>query len=454
MLVGGQPGPWGPAVDRGRRWRLWRRWGAILSVAALVAGLAIATTTRLLVQQAETNLTRVAVPELDLPAVASSARNFLLVGSDARDELDPEDRSNLTLGDFEGQRSDVIIYISISEHRDTISLVSLPRDLMVFDDGRQRKLTDTFAGGPDELVRVIRDNFGLPINHYAAISLGGFVEVVRTLGEVEICLDESLVDPKSGADFTEGCHDMDAGEALSYVRSRQGTYADFDRIGRQQNFIRAVLSELTAARVLANPPRLFQLTEDVATNLTTDDGLEVATMLGLSGEMRQVVGAGVPMATVPAYPRRIDGVEFMVAYRPGAEAMFADLRAGRPLPEPGTRDEREETTVAVYAGGRSEGAGIVRQTLAFGGFLAGSAGHGPQIIDGGARTTVYVLPGWEAQAGWVAASLGAPTRALPEGVELPTGVQVVVATGDDAAGDDAAGDDAAGDDAAGGAANR
>jgi LCP family protein required for cell wall assembly len=442
VLVGGEPGPWGPRVVQGRRWRLPKRWGAIASVIALVAVLAIGTTTRLLMQQADSNLTRVAVPELDAPAVASSARNFLVVGSDARDELDPEDRSELTLGDFEGQRSDVIIYISISEDRDTVSLVSLPRDLLVLDDGRQRKLTDTFAGGPDELVRIIRENFGLPVNHYAAISLGGFVEVVRTLGTVEICLDEPLVDRKSGADFETGCHDMEAGEALSYVRSRQGTYGDFDRIGRQQNFIRAVLSELTAARVLANPPQLFRLTEDVASNLTTDDGLEVGTMLGLSGEMRKVVGAGVPMATVPAHPRRIDGVEYMVAYRPGAEAMFADLRAGRALPEPGTRDEREETTVAVFSGGRSQGAALIRQTLAFGGFLAGEAGAGPESTDAGAITVVYELPGEPARAGWVAASLGAPVRPLPAGVELPVGVQVVVAAGDDAAGGDAAGGDA------------
>jgi len=436
VLIGGEPGPWGPAVGRGRRWRLPKRWGAILAVVAMVAGLAIWTTSRLLVEQAETNLTRVAVPELDAPTVAGGARNFLLVGSDARAELDADDRSTLSLGDFEGQRSDVIIYISISEDRETISLVSLPRDLLVIDDGRRAKLTDTFAGGPDELVRVIRANFGLRVNHYAAISLGGFVEMVRTLGTVEICLDEPMVDAKSGADFTAGCHDMNATEALSYVRYRGGAFGDFDRIAQQQNFIRAVLSEMTRARVLVNPPRLFQLTEDVTDNLTTDDGLEVEAMLGLAGEMRQVVGDGVPMATVPAYPRRIDGVEYMVAYGPGADAMFESLRDGRPLPEAGTREERMETTVAVFSAGRGEGAYNVRQTLAWGGFLVEAAGTGGDRIDAGRTTTVHVVPGEEERAGWVTAALGAPTRPLPADVDLPEGTQVVVATGVDAAGGD------------------
>lgn len=435
MLVGGEPGPWGPTHHGGRRWRLLRRLVATFTVVALVGGAATATTAQLLIEQAETNLTRVPVPELEETVTSTDARHFLLVGSDARDELDPDDRAELALGEFEGQRSDTIIYVAISEDRSSVSLVSLPRDLLVTDGDRERKLTDTFAGGPDELIRVIRDNYGLPVNHYAAISLGGFIEVVRTLGTVEICLDEPLVDVLSGANFEEaGCHDMDATEALAYVRSRAGDYGDFERIDRQQTFLRSVIGELTDARVLANPRRLFQLTEDVASNLTTDDGLAVSTMIGLADEMRQVVSDGMPMATVPAHPRRIEGVEYMVPYGPGAQAMFEDIREGRALPDPGTRDQRAETVVALYTGGRTGGPEIVRATLAFAGFQAGAAGSGPATVDAGATTTVFAVPGNEAAAGWVAATLGAPTQPLPDDITPPEGAHVVVGVGDDAAG--------------------
>jgi LCP family protein required for cell wall assembly len=433
VLAGGEPGPWGPTHHGGRGWRLLRRLSVLVTVVALVGGAATATTAQLLLEQAETNLTRVPVPELEETLEATDARHFLLVGSDARDELDPDDRSDLALGDFEGQRSDTIIYVAISEDRSAVSLVSLPRDLLVTDGASQRKLTETFAGGPDQLIRVIRENFDLPVNHYAAISLGGFIEVVRTLGDVEICLDDPLVDEKSGADFDAGCQQMDANDSLAFVRSRQGEYADFERIGRQQTFISAVLGELTAARVLANPRQLFQLTEDVSSNLTTDDGFALTTMLGLADEMREVVGDGMPMATVPAYPRNIDGIEFMVAYEPGAEAMFEDLREGRVLPEQGTRDERNETLLTLYSGGRGSGPEVVRSTLAFAGFQPDPAGSGPPELDAGATTTVYELPGEEERAGWVAATLGAPVEPLPDDVEVPEGSHVVVGVGDDAA---------------------
>lgn len=428
------PGPWGPTVTggRARRW-LWRTL-TTAGMVLLVGVAAVGTTGALLVQQAETNLTRVPVPELEEPVTRSTARYFLVVGSDSRDELGEEDRAELSLGSFEGQRSDTVIYVAISEDREHVSLVSLPRDLLVVDDGRYRKLTDTFAGGPDNLVRVIRDNLGLPVHHYAQISLGGFVEVVRTLGGVTICLDEPLVDRKSGADFEAGCHDMDAREALSYVRSRQGLRADFERIDRQQVFLQAVLEELIDRRLLTDARRLFRLVEDLASNVATDDNLGVTTMIGLADEMRTVVQQGVPMTTVPAYPRRIDGIDYMVAYRPGTEALVDDLRSGRPLATRGSREQRDETIVALYNGGRPAGAEIVRATLAFAGFQAGGAGRGPEHLDAGPRTTVYSLPGHEDAAGWVAATLGAPVRPLPDDVTPPSDATVVVAVGEDASG--------------------
>ncbi len=426
----GEPGPWGPVEETGRSRRLLRRLAVLVGVGGLLTVAAVGTTTQLLVQRAETELTRVPVPELEQVAERSDARTFLLVGSDARDGLDEQDRRELTLGTFDGQRSDVVMYLAISEDRDQVSLVSFPRDLLVEVDGRGQKLTDAFAGGPDQLIRVLRDNFQLPVNHFASVSLGGFVDVVRTLGTVEICLEEPLRDRKSGADFEAGCHDMSATEVLSYVRSRQGDRADLERIDRQQSFLRAVLADLTSTRTLANPRQVYRLTEDVATGLTVDDRLTTAQMLGLADELRSVVGAGMPMTAVPAYPRSIDGLDFMVPYGPGARALFDDLRSGRQLADRGTREERDETVVGVATVGA--GAGIVDSTLRFAGFRTRVGARVGSTAELGAVTTVFVLPGEEERAGWVAATLAAPTRPLPDDVAVPDGVHVLVASGDDA----------------------
>ncbi len=431
--MGGEPEPWGPLRQGGRRWRGLRRTLKALGVVGLVSVVAMVSTGFELYRQFEQSVTRVPLDQLEQTAPVD-ARHFLVVGSDSRGDLDDDTRSGLSLGDFEGQRSDTIIYAAISRDRSSVSLVSMPRDLLVIDDGRQRKLTDVFAGGADDLIRVITSNFGLPVNHYAKVSLGGFVEAVRTIGGVDICLDEPLRDWRAGADFDAGCHRMDAEEALAYVRSRQGSRADFERIDRQQTFIQATLQELTERQILTNVPRLFQLVEDVSSHVVTDQNLGLTQMRGLADEMRTVVRDGMPMTTVPGYTRRIDGIDYVIAYRPGAEALFEDLRAGRALEDPGTRDERAETTVAVWSGGRSRATGIVGDTLLYAAFDAVPSGVGPSGTDAGSTTTIYRVGGDDAAAGWVAATLGAPIRDLPAGVDAPEGADVVVAVGDDAHG--------------------
>ncbi|MBW3659695.1 MAG: LCP family protein, partial [Actinobacteria bacterium] len=312
-----------------------------------------------------------------------------------------------------------------------VSLVSFPRDLRVLDeDGDAHKLTETFLEGPDHVVDVLAANFGIPIHHYAEVSILGFLSVVETLGTVEICLDEPLRDRKSGAAFEAGCHDMGPEESLSYIRSRRGARGDFERIERQQIFLKAMLKEMVSSRTLVDLPKLFAVVERVADNVTTDSGLGPTTMRTLAEELRGLAAGDVPMVVVPGYTRTIGGKSYVIAYRPGAEALFAAIRDGEVLAPRGSKEERSETSVAIWTGGRPEGAEIVANTLAYGGFDA--AGAGPGDVDAGATTRVYVVPGFEDQAGWVGAMLGAPVQSLPVGVEGPEGAQVVVAVGDDA----------------------
>jgi anionic cell wall polymer biosynthesis LytR-Cps2A-Psr (LCP) family protein len=128
-------GPWGPTVEADRRMRPFFRVLAVLGVAAIVGITALTTTGVLLVQRAEASLTRVPVPQLDRVESSNGTgpRHFLIVGSDSRAGLSAEERRELSLGSFEGQRADTIMYVSISADRETISVVSLPRDLLVYD---------------------------------------------------------------------------------------------------------------------------------------------------------------------------------------------------------------------------------------------------------------------------------------------------------------------------------
>ncbi|MEX2532639.1 MAG: LCP family protein [Nitriliruptoraceae bacterium] len=421
---------WGPEVPGGRAFRRIRRFalglGAVLAGVLLVA----AVVTQVVWSRAEGNLTRVPLSELSQAAEMTGARFFLVVGSDSRDGLSDEDRAKLPLGDFDGERADVMILVGITPDRQHVSLVSMPRDLLVLDGERYRKLTDVFNSGADNLVRVIRTNTGIGVNHYAAMSFGGFIEIVRTLGTVEVCLDTPLRDRRAGADFTAGCHDMTASDALAYVRSRSGPRGDFERIERQQTFIRAVLKEMVSTRVLTNPRQLLGIVENVSRNVTTDSQFRVSTMAGLADELRTIVGQGLPMTTVPAHPRRIDGIEYMAAYGPGARALYAELLGDTPVADRGTRDEKQQITVAVASASSSDATRIVAATLQWAGFRVERSRLSASLEAPDDTTTVYAKAADLVAAQFAAATLGAPLVTVTDDVELPA--DVVVAAGSDA----------------------
>lgn len=428
--IGGEPGPWGPTIEGGRRFPRARRLLALAAVVTVVAVGAVGITGVLLYRTADANLTRIPVSSLE-GKDAGQPLNVLVVGSDSREGLTRQEELELKLGSFDGQRADTVILASVTPDHRGVSLVSFPRDLLVEDeDGDPHKLTEMFVQGPESLVDTVSRNFGVSVNHYAEVSITGFMGVVETLGAVELCLEDRLYDRKSGAAFEAGCHEMDPRQALSYVRSRRGARGDFERIERQQRFLKAMLERMIDTRTLTDLPKLFAVVERVADNVTTDDQLGLATMRTLAEELRGLAQGDVPMTVLPGYTRTIRGKSYVVAYGPGARAIFTAIRDGEMLPDRGDQDERADTRVAVWTGGRLQGADIVLSTLHYSGFPSSSAGRGR--LDAGATTTVYTVPGFEEQARWVAATLGAPLQALPADVPPPSGADVVVSVGEDA----------------------
>lgn len=425
-------GAWGPVATGGvgRRWP--RRIAGVVLAAVVTAGTALAAIGTTAVRTAQENIEVVALTGLDA-AEAGQPLHVLVVGSDARDELSDEERSELSLGSFAGQRSDTVFLASVSADRSQVSLVSFPRDTVVSDsDGGIAKLTETYGEGREELVRVVREDLGFPVNHYVEVSITGFIGTVEVVGGVRMCLDEPLVDSKSGSDFEAGCQEFTPSEALSYVRYRGPVRGDLGRIERQQQFLRALLARIVDLRLLLDPGQLVDVAEEVSSEITTDDGLSVGQMVRLAQDLQGSINDGIGMVTIPGYAQKLDdgGVskDFVVPFAPGLEQLREAVRSGEALASRGTDDERAETTVGLWSAGLPT-ASAVESTLFLGGFGVQVLGAGP--VEGGRQTSVVATPGNEEQAGWVAAHLGVPIVAAPTGVDLPD-VDVVVVAGTDA----------------------
>jgi len=224
--------------------------------------------------------------------------NLLLVGVDER------------VNDTEmGVRADSIIIAHVPASHDAVYLTSIPRDTKVripphpktkFDGGTG-KINAAFqggfqnGGGRDGGLELLAETVstlagGLKFNGAAIVNFDGFKGLVDAMGGVHMCVDERVTsihtgwNTKTGKEgppynfsndlpttlkpnmrpqiYEVGCYDMEAWEALDYVRQRDklaNNDGDYGRQRHQQQFIKAMVKKATSAGVITNPLKVTEM---------------------------------------------------------------------------------------------------------------------------------------------------------------------------------------------------
>jgi LCP family protein required for cell wall assembly len=207
--------------------------------------------------------------------------NFLVLGADqaALDDL-----------------SDTMWVVRVDPNRRTALVVSFPRDLWVNIPGHGvAKINASNNGGPQLVIDTMREDFGIPINHYVQVDYPAFKGVVDAIGTVPVYVPYPARDEVSGFySPVPGCKQFTGLDALQYVRSRGLSYysstkdqwlsgdaiPDIDRIARQQNFVKS-LATLAAQRAAHNPFTANTIADRVLSHLTVDAGLSRHDVLTL-----------------------------------------------------------------------------------------------------------------------------------------------------------------------------
>ncbi len=234
-------------------------------------------------------------PSVEPVDVPSGVINIALLGSDKRLD-DP------------GFRTDTIIIVSVNTNENTVNMLSLPRDLLVYVPGwTMNKLNTAYqrgetvgwpGGGFGLLKETLLYNLGITVHHYAFVDLSGFKGIVDTLDGIEISVDcaiqgyrlrSPVKEPRDFATYDDyvaytadesnwemytlpvGVHHLDGYMAMWYARVRQG-YSDFDRSRRQQQVLRAILTKAKALG-LTDVGRIDDLWRDYNDLVQTDMGL-------------------------------------------------------------------------------------------------------------------------------------------------------------------------------------
>jgi LCP family protein required for cell wall assembly len=206
--------------------------------------------------------------ELALTPQDGPARNYLLIGSDTRENADPNDPDFGSIGDtnaVSGRRSDTIMILRQEEDGNGASIVSLPRDLWVNIAGRNspNRINSAYSDGTDVLAATITQELGIPVHHVVDIDFNGFKDLVDAVGGTTVCFLYPTRDKNTGLDQQPGCHVLDGLQSLQYARSRyyeefrDGEWrtdprSDLGRIERQQTFLQQT-ADATIAKLQSDP---------------------------------------------------------------------------------------------------------------------------------------------------------------------------------------------------------
>ena len=240
----------------------------------------------------------------DTPPVTPVPNAMPLLGDQA---TAGEDLINILLiGSDQGSgayfRTDTMIIASIRPRDQTVSLISIPRDLFVYIPGWTMQRINTAylhgqttrypGGGAALLKNTILYNLGIRIDNLAIVDFNGFKKIVDLIDGVDVPLacpytdwhvinsKGNLENPNNWRLYTvgPGVVHMDGDLALWYARSRLRSN-DFDRGRRQQEVLRAIYKKASQLNVLPRLPELYsEMNNIVRTDIDLNSVLSLMPM--------------------------------------------------------------------------------------------------------------------------------------------------------------------------------
>lgn len=203
--------------------------------------------------------------------------NIALFGLDSRDgELDG------------GVQSDCIMIASINNETNDVKLVSVYRDTLLQQaDGTYEKANSAYnRGGPEEAISLLNRNFDLDIQNYVSVNFNALVDVIDSLGGIEIDMTQEEAFYSNGYAFETaqvvgqemnpikeeaGTQLLDGVHAVGYARIRYTDGNDFKRTERQRIVLQKVAEKAKKANLLTLNEIVDKVFPQISTNLTLKD---------------------------------------------------------------------------------------------------------------------------------------------------------------------------------------
>lgn len=250
----------------------------------------------------------------------------LLIGSDAR-------KSDTV------SRSDTIMLARVDIDEGVVSLVSVPRDTMIYtESGYIDKINSAYLNGPAATVRAVSEFAGVDITHYVEVNFTGVKNVVDALGGITVDVPENIDDYKAKLKISAGEQVLDGETALKYARARYAvTGGDFGRARAQRQIVEAIAKKVLETSPIDLPRVIVELAESIETDLFVSDIISYALTLQQNAD-----GLTIYSATVPSYAYDAGGASYVATMFDEWRAMMQRMDAGlNPADESATIPEEQ-----------------------------------------------------------------------------------------------------------------
>jgi polyisoprenyl-teichoic acid--peptidoglycan teichoic acid transferase len=208
----------------------------------------------------------------------------------------------------DGLRTDSIMLASYYYGQKKLVTLNIPRDLYVYDGYENCKMGEIYAYAKgrepknpeypaDYVASVISKEYGINIDYWVKFNMQGEVQLVDTLGGIDINVPDSFTDYeyptwnytgyiRPAPHFNAGLQHMNGSTALIYSRSRHsldnGEGSDFARSKRQALVLAAVMTKVKSLGIVGNlgdiQKYLTILGQNVDTDMSSDEMVAMAKL--------------------------------------------------------------------------------------------------------------------------------------------------------------------------------
>jgi LCP family protein required for cell wall assembly len=202
--------------------------------------------------------------------------------------------------DREAARSDMIMVARLHFDEKKITGITIPRDTLARVPGHSTRRINAFhsIGGADLAKEAVEALIGVKIDRVVVINYRVFREMVDLIGGLDLNVEKRLrYEDERGdlhIDLDPGFQHLDGRGAMGYVRYRKDS--DFNRQGRQRNFLVAFKEQATKPGNLRKAPELVNKTNELTSYVFSDK--ELSTLMLFA---KEVGTSNINLGMLPVY---------------------------------------------------------------------------------------------------------------------------------------------------------